>query len=353
MAINIPNVPLPLSGLNQAIATGGNLFSQMINPAIQRENNARQWRQHLDSLALQKQQMAHAARNDDLQRAILSQQLKALQQKNDPNAQFNALKNLITNLQSLKGGTQNQQPDNMLSFSSLLQPQEQGQGPMQEQTPFLGALAQNEMEGQQQPNAEQNKLPGGINIDDIIHGLVYKSAGLTPPKAGTESPEQKRKAELESKIEFEKEKAKLADEKTRAATIKTAENDSKVLEDSLDGLKRIKKIIEKNPDLFGHNWQGHDRFLKSTENKNAGKMQALLKDFILDAEKKASSRGSQQALKWASTTKPAFDQTQQVALGNVEESIRKIEKALADSKTIAKGGNNGELTFNPATGRLE
>ncbi len=54
MPLNIPMPQLPLSGLNQAIATGGNLFQQMINPVIQRENMQRQWKQHLDSLELQK-----------------------------------------------------------------------------------------------------------------------------------------------------------------------------------------------------------------------------------------------------------------------------------------------------------
>lgn len=54
MAINVPMPQLPLTGLNQAIATGGNLFQQIMHPVIQRETNAREWRQHLDALAMQK-----------------------------------------------------------------------------------------------------------------------------------------------------------------------------------------------------------------------------------------------------------------------------------------------------------
>jgi hypothetical protein len=98
MAINVPMPQLPLSGLNQAISTGGNLFSQMMNPVMQRENMMRQWKQHLENMALQKQQMAHAARNDDLQRKILMERYTGLKNSNDPNYEFNKFKSTLSGL---------------------------------------------------------------------------------------------------------------------------------------------------------------------------------------------------------------------------------------------------------------
>lgn len=61
MPLNIPMPQLPLSGLNQAISTGGNLFQQMMHPVIQRENMMREWKQHLDNLALSKAASGRAA----------------------------------------------------------------------------------------------------------------------------------------------------------------------------------------------------------------------------------------------------------------------------------------------------
>lgn len=101
MPVNIPNTQLPFSGLNQAIATGGNLFSQMMNPVIQRENMMRQWKQHLENMALQKQQMAHAARNDDLQRQILQERLTGLHHANDPNYELNKFKSTLGGLNNV------------------------------------------------------------------------------------------------------------------------------------------------------------------------------------------------------------------------------------------------------------
>jgi len=90
---------LPLSGLNQAIATGGNLFSQMINPQIKREDMQRAWRQHLDNLELQKAAGGRAAQ-------AASDAHKLALQKLDPNYKFNLFKNLIKNLHQFESEMQ-------------------------------------------------------------------------------------------------------------------------------------------------------------------------------------------------------------------------------------------------------
>lgn len=84
MAINLPMPALPLANLNQSIATGGNLFQQMMNPVIQRENMQREWQTHLDNLALQQQQENRLGAMLPYQKEMMRLQLEAAQRQADP-----------------------------------------------------------------------------------------------------------------------------------------------------------------------------------------------------------------------------------------------------------------------------
>src|ERR1700727_1014636 len=107
MALNIPNTELPGNSFLKGLDTGSSMFSRMINPVIQRENMMRQWKQHLDSLAFQKQQMAHAERNDDLKRRVLQERLTGLHNANDPKFAMKQLQEKLNYIQNL--GAQNTQ----------------------------------------------------------------------------------------------------------------------------------------------------------------------------------------------------------------------------------------------------
>lgn len=98
MSLNIPNTELPGNSFLKGIDTGSSMFSRLMNPVIQRENMMRQWKQHLENMALQKQQMAHAGRNDDLQRQILQERYTGLKNSNDPNYEINKFKSAVGNL---------------------------------------------------------------------------------------------------------------------------------------------------------------------------------------------------------------------------------------------------------------
>lgn len=179
MAINVPMPDLPLKGLNQAIATGGNLFAQMMNPVIQRENMERQWRQHLDSLALQKEQMAHARRNDDLQRLILQEQLMKLQHSNDPTYEFNQFKNLM----GMFGGGE-QMPQ--------MPTQESGEG--------MGMFTpEGLMSAQQEPVSEPTSGfdMSALKSNPILRGYFKSKFGFDPLAQAPQTPEEKQASALD------------------------------------------------------------------------------------------------------------------------------------------------------------
>lgn len=220
MAINVPMPQLPLSGLNQAIATGGNLFSQMMNPVIQRENMARQWKQHLDSLALQKEQMAHARRNDDLQRQILQQQLEHLQHTNDPMYEFNQFKNLM----SMMGGGQMPQ--------QTMPTQETGEG--------MGMFTPEGLQAAQQGTAPASNDTGmmmnfeSLKQNPMLRGFFKKKFGFDPLAPSSQTQEEKDAAALN--LFKKKEDIKAANKSGETAT-------NKVLTQSQQAVQAIDTVI--------------------------------------------------------------------------------------------------------------
>ncbi len=99
MALNIPMPQLPLSGLNQAIATGGNLFQQMMHPKIQREDMARQWRQHLDSLAMQQAAQGRLAQAAQDAHKLAQFNIAKAEREADPAKQLAYIQQLLHGVQ--------------------------------------------------------------------------------------------------------------------------------------------------------------------------------------------------------------------------------------------------------------
>ncbi len=88
MALNIPLPDLPGTGFLKGVDTGSSMFSRLMHPVIQRENMARQWKQHLDSLALQKAAAGRASQ-------AASDAHKLAMMKLDPDTQINLLKRMM------------------------------------------------------------------------------------------------------------------------------------------------------------------------------------------------------------------------------------------------------------------
>lgn len=146
----IPMPELPGNALLSGIKTGGNLYSQIMHPKIQRENMARQWQQHLDQLKLSKAAAGRAA-----QAAADAHKLALM--KMDP---LSAFKQMVALQQQMNGGQGAPQPSQDQSFmpgiggAFGLQPQElqepeQGQFPANEQ----------QMVQEQMPEPQQGQFP--------------------------------------------------------------------------------------------------------------------------------------------------------------------------------------------------
>lgn len=333
MAVNVPMPDLPLKGLNQAIATGGNLFTQMMNPVIQRENMERQWRQHLDSLALQKEQMAHARRNDDLQRLMMQEQLMKLQHSNDPMYEFNQFKNLMG---MLGGGESGQQMPQMPT-------QEMGEG--------MGMFSPEGLTSAQQEAPQTSPYNGmGINFDALkqnpmLRGFFKKKFGFDPLAAAPETPEQKRAADLQSKMDLENLKTENKSKALEQKEVIAVKKDLPTLEKSLKGVDELLQIAKNNPNMFGHGFMP-DRYAKTTKIKDFGKWQNLISDAIAGLEQKLSARGNIVALKMAAQLKPSHAEQQDVAIGKLES----MRQQLVDSINNSRGKlGQGQLESNNQT----
>lgn len=186
-------IPLPgnmIDTLMKGVSTGSNMYSGIMNPIISRENMAntkkihdeqlaQQWKTHLDDLALRRQQESRLGANMGLQRQLLQEQLLGLKHKNDPNWDFNNKMSQIQNLMSQRQGGQQgvqgaQQPQMPEDYMSLLKG-----GP---ELPQGGEALMRPQE--QQTQGQGGQLPGGVDMDDIIKGLMYKSVGLHAPSGG-------------------------------------------------------------------------------------------------------------------------------------------------------------------------
>lgn len=229
MALNIPMPQLPLSGLNQAIATGGNLFSQMINPQIKREDMQRAWRQHLDSMELQKAQAGRAA-----QAAADAHKLAMM--KMDPLTKVRELEALENYFKS-KGGAAT--------------PGEQMPMPTQEAGQGLGMFNQEGLgEAQQQAQAQQSasNMPGGLTNEHLelmrkfppLRGFYKQTYGIDPLAPIAQTPEEKQAAQLQ--LFKEKEKFKAEQEQKLPAAIKTLHEN--IIHLSPKAVKAIQHIID-------------------------------------------------------------------------------------------------------------
>jgi hypothetical protein len=329
-------IPLPgnmIDTLMKGLDTGSTLYSRAVQPILDREHQKQAEDHFKQQMALKKAAFARAGANSDIQRQLLEQQLLGLQHKNDPMYEFNqfkALQDMITG--GGMGGGQApgapQQPaptQEMGEGMGMFSPQ--GMQEAQQQAP-VNAIAE-------QPTAGAGGN-GGMNFDmlrqnPMLRGFFKHKFGFDPLAPAPETPDQKRAADLQSKMDLENlktdNKAKAIEQKELVAVKK----DLPTLEKSLKGVDELMRIAKQNPEMFGHGFMP-DRFAKTTKIKDFGKWQNLISDAIAGLEQKLSARGNVVALKLASQLKPSHAEQQDVAIGKLESMRQQLVDTINNSK---------------------
>lgn len=336
MATGIPLPGQPGEALLKGIDTGSSMFTRMMQPIIQREDMQRQWKQHLDQLALQKQSQGRAAQMLPFQiQALKDAHAKAMFER-DPEAQFA----LMQKMMSLAGGMGQGQGQNPAQQGQQMpgqeMPQEQPAFPMM-QGQGMPAMQSPEQQQQMQPDQMQSgmappPMPGGdmSNMSPLQLAIMKKFTGLD---LGKETPNQKRYADLQSKIELENRKTANKAQAIKDKEVLSVQKDLPTLEKSLKGVDELLNIAKNNPDMFGHSFMP-DRYAKTSHNKNFGRWQNLISDAIAGLEQKLSSRGNIVALKMASQLKPSHGEQQEVAIGKLESMKQQLQDSIAHSNEI-------------------
>lgn len=349
MATGIPLPGMPGESFLRGINSGSGMFSRMIQPALEREKQRQQAEQFKQQMELHKQNAARAGALDPLRKMLMEQQIIGLQHKNDPNYEMQQLQNLMNFASGGQaGGGQMTQPEPQTMPQDEQTPFGQGQGMMNPEARGDQGMPNVDNGDQSSPNAPNPAQQGGTNFDalknnPLVRGYFKHHYGID---LGAESPEAKRAADLQSRIQLENIKT---DNKTKALEQKeivAVKKDLPTLEKSLKGVDELLQIAKTNPDLFGHGFMP-DRFAKTTKNKNFGRWQNLISDAIAGLEQKLSSKGNIVALKMAAQLKPSHGEQQQVAIGKLESMQEQLKDAInrSRSKTGQKplGQQNGNM----------
>jgi len=328
----ISGIPTPMNGMD-AFIKGFGFDDNLIKQIQARKELEEKKQQFSQELALKKQAASRAGQFDPMKRMILEQQLLKLKHSNDPMYEFQQFQNLMkafSGEQSPQENTSQEQSPPMKSFG-------EGQGMFNPES-MQGASPQSPSIPQQ-PQSKN----GGMNLDALksnpmLRGFFKHKYGFDPLASSPETPEQKRNADLQSKIELENIKAENKDKALVHKEELAAKKDLPTLEKSLKGVNELMRIAKDNPDMFGHGFMP-DRFAKTTKIKDFGKWQNLISDAIAGLEQKLSSRGNIVALKMAAQLKPSHAEQQEVAIGKLESMKQQLEDAISNSK-----GGKGKST---------
>lgn len=321
MALNIPMPDSPGSGFLKGVDSGSSMFTRMIQPRLEREKQAQLERHFQEQLKLSKAAAARAGANSDLRRALLEQQILAAQHANDPNYEFNQFKNLMG---MMGGGGQMQMPQEPMPT------QEMGEG--------MGMFTPEGLGQMQQPQAMQTPPDAGMGMNfdalkqnPMLRGFFKKKFGFDPLAAAPETPEQKRAADLQSKMELENLKTENKTKALEQKEVVAVKKDLPTLEKSLKGVDELLRIAKQNPDMFGHGFMP-ERYAKTTKIKDFGKWQNLISDAIAGLEQKLSARGNIVALKMAAQLKPSHAEQQNVAIGKLESMRQQLIDSINNSR---------------------
>lgn len=228
MALNIPNVMAPDEAFLKSMHEGGNMFSRLMHPMLDREHQRQAAEQFKEQMALRKAQFSRSGANSDIQRKILEEQLLGLKQRNDPMHEIKQLQMM----QQMFGGENpqmNQEP---------MPTQEMGQG--------LGMFNPEGFQEAQTMPQQQNAPHNGINMEaiknsPIMRGYFKKHFGFDPMARSPQTPEEKNAAALE--LFKQKEAIKNEKEEKLPAAVKTLHEN--IIHLSPKAIDAIQNIIDK------------------------------------------------------------------------------------------------------------
>ena len=317
-------IPLPSADFGGGLArTSQNLMNQLMQKGIKDQDREQAERHFQEQLKLQKAAAGRAAANSDLNRAILQQQLLKLQHSNDPMYEFNQFKNLMG---AMGGGSLGgQQGGGQLPS---MPNQEMGEG--------MGMFTPEGLtQAQEAPPVQPAEQAGGFDINmlknnPLLRGYFKSKFGFDP---FAETPEQKRLAEQQSKIDLENIKTQNKAQALKDKELLAVNKDLPQLQKSLKGVDELIQIAKSNPDMFGHGFMP-DRYAKTTKIKDFGKWQNLISDAIAGLEQKLSARGNIVALKMAAQLKPSHAEQQAVALGKLESMRSQLVDSINHSREL-------------------
>lgn len=188
---------------------------------------------------------------------------------------------------------------------------------------------------QSAPQAQQNNQNRmGIDWNNPIDAQAAQLSGIKMPG---ETPEQKRAGDLETN----KSKLQQAYEfKVKEAADKEMKGYKESVEDYQSNLSRLaeaKKIIQGNPDLWGH--ANAEDFSRVTQNPKYGYLMRQSLPGIIDTERMINARGTNLALKTSQDKYPTAKDSQATALGKIDAAIDEYQEKLA--KSLVKTDPNG------------
>lgn len=358
MALNIPMPDSPGTGFLKGIDTGSAMFSRLMQPIIQRENMQRQWKEHLDQLALQKQAQERASQRLPFQiQAFKDAHSKAMYDR-DPEAQF-AMMQKMMGLAGGMGGEQNptqgqQMPGQQMPQEQPAFPMMQGQGmPGMQQLP-----AEAPQLGEPQKGMGAPALEGASGLNPLQLAIMKKFTGLDLTK---ETPSQKRQGAINQAISVDEVKA-------NRKKIDEIEKTAQALLPYLGKVNTIEDILQRKPELAGRTTQLAD-LLGMTKDEDAGTFLSAAQALQAHMAKEMSSRGGYGVSKLVEQAKPNLGKSTAYNKGVIKELKQGMRESFdqmnAEYKRLTGGkslpfdfeqyfkAQTGRLKFNPATGRLE
>jgi len=280
MALNIPIPGLPADALLRGVNTGGGLYSRIMQPILEREQQEirkrqleEQKRQFAEQMGLRREQFARSGQNMDLQRAILGEQLQNLQHKNDPNWEMN----------------------NFINFSKK-----------------LGGIE-------------------NIKSNPMLKGLIKHAYGVDLDK---ESPEQKNQSYVDRAISIDEAKSnrkKLDEiEKTAQSLLPFANN-----------IQTIENILTNKPDITGRSTQIADA-LGLTKDKDVGAFISAAQNLQAHMAKELSNRGGYGVSKLVEQGKPNIGKSAAFNKGVIQELKISMKESFNQMKNEYERLSNGK-----------
>ena len=183
-------IPLPSANFGGQLASGSqNFMNQMIMQNLNKKKMEQQQSQFEQELELRKQAAGRAGANSDLSRSIMQQQLLGLQNKNDPNYEFNQFKALQNMVMGGEQPNQDVMPNQNMP---------QNQMPNQEMGEGMGMFSQEGMTNAQQPQMPQPNMGQNnqnnfesLKQNPMLRGFFKHKFGFDPLAQIPQTPQEK------------------------------------------------------------------------------------------------------------------------------------------------------------------